>query len=118
MPNKQKGELKFVAGGRHYTLRFSTNALCVLEDATGVGALAVAAQLNDPEKMEFRVLRSMFRAGLSDSHPDMDDTEAGEIMTALGFDKVMPLIGEAFELMFPDDSEAGAASDKGKQKAA
>lgn len=111
MANREKGEVSFEAQGKTWTLRFSTNALCELEDATGKGAMAVAEEMNDPERVRIKTLRAMFWAGLTDNH-DIDVKAAGDLMNEIGVDKAGLLIGEAFQASFPD-AEAGEAA-KGK----
>ena len=124
MANKQKGEVKFVAAGQHYVLRFSNNALCELEDATGRGALEVAADLqgagDDNTKIRFKTVRTLFWAGLTDHHPDLTEKDAGNILQDLGLEKAFPLIGEAFQLVFGGDNAEpdGEKAPPGKQKAA
>lgn len=116
MANRETGGVDFTANGKTYTLRFSTNALCELEDATGKGAIAVAEEMNSPNNVRIKTLRAMFWAGLTDCHEGITIRDAGDIMGEIGVDKAGPLIGEAFQAAFPD-AEAGE-TEKGKPKAA
>lgn len=110
MSNIQKGELAFTAGGTSYTLHFSVNALCVLEGATRMNASAIAAMLSDPAQVGMTTIRTLFRCGLSDRHPELGDIEVGRIMTEIGTTEAMRLVGEAFGLAFPaaEDGEEDA----------
>ncbi len=101
MSNPHKGELSFATGGKTFTFVFSINAVCALEDELGMGVNAIAAMLSDPKQMRLGLMRSLFRCGLSDNHPDVDDAEAGRLMSALGAADAMRLVGDAFRLAFP-----------------
>lgn len=117
MANREKGEVSFDAQGKTWTLRYSTNALCELEEATGHGAIELANSMADETKIRISDLRYMLWAGLTDKHDGITVKEAGRLMDALGMDKAGPLIGEAFQAAFPSGGEAGEA-EKGKSEAA
>jgi hypothetical protein len=106
MANKQRGEVGFELDGVNYTLRFSTNAMCELEDATGVPVLQLANSLQDERSVSIKTLRAMFAAGLSDTS-DISIKEAGDIIDGLGIPRAGELIGQAFMAAFPEaDSDA------------
>ena len=109
MANKQKGE---VALG-DYTLRYSINALCELEDASGMSAIQLANTLGDEETFNTKTLRLMVWGGLTDNHEDITLKEVGEIINDTGVAVVMEAITRAFELSMPD-AEDGKKSDEGK----
>lgn len=112
MANKERGEVSFDLDGEAYTLRFSTNAMCELEDATGVPVLQLANSLQDETSVSIKTLRAMFAAGLSDSR-SVTAPQAGDIIDALGIPRAGELIGQAFMAAFPEaDSDA-----EGKPKA-
>jgi hypothetical protein len=104
--NKFKGEVSFNPGEKDYTLRYSANALCELEDALEMGVNAVATQLANPDSMRLKMVRVVFWAGLRDHHPDVTLLQAGEIITDLSLTKAMGLISSAFQLAFQDESKA------------
>lgn len=106
MANKFKGDVSFDAGGRSFTMRFSANALCELEDATGMGINALLTVLADPAKMRLKMVRAVLWAGLQDHHPDVTLHQAGEIITDLSLTKAMDLAGKSFELAFQDTSKS------------
>jgi hypothetical protein len=104
--NRFKGDVSFDAGGKSYTMRFSANALCELEDATGMGINALLTILADPAKMRLKMVRAVLWAGLQDHHPDVTLHQAGEIITDLSLTKAMDLAGKSFELAFQDTSKS------------
>jgi hypothetical protein len=109
MPNPHKGEVAFEAEGKTYTLRFSIDALCNLEEAAGKGFASIAIELSDPEKMSVSLLRKVLWAGLIEHHPDLDVRAAGElILAAGGAVVVLGQIEKAFTAAFPEDPEKGA----------
>lgn len=100
---KQRGSVEFKALGRDMSLRFSTNALCRIEDETGMAINGVLESLQSAP--ELRRMRAIFRAGVE---PALTVEETGNAMDELGFDKVAKLVEEAFSLAFPaSEGEAG-----------
>ncbi len=106
MANKLKGEVSFQSGEKTYTMRFSANALCELEDALEMGVNTVATQLANPESMRLKMVRVVFWAGLRDHHPEITLHQAGEIITDVSLTAAMGLVSKAFELAFQDNSKA------------
>jgi tail tube GTA-gp10-like protein len=99
--NLVKGEVGFDAQGRRWTLIYSVNALCRMEDELGEGAMALAATMADPAKVRVGTLRTVFWAGLADNHPELTQDGAGALMTAIGLDTAMQHIAKAFTAAFP-----------------
>jgi hypothetical protein len=102
MANKQRGEVGFEADGVRYALLYSVNALCTLEDQLGEGVMKLDRFMSDPENLRFKVLRTIFWAGLSERHPDVTEHDAGNIMTAIGVPRSVALFSKAFALAFPE----------------
>ena len=98
-----KGEVIFEADGRSYTMLFSINAICNLEENLGKTINQISESLQNTETMRMSLARSVFRAGLSDLHPKTTEKQAGEIITNLGFQPAMDLINKAFSLTFPSE---------------
>jgi hypothetical protein len=96
-----KRETSFVAAGKTYTMVFSINALCELESDFDDVVGEVAAVLAGTGKKRITVMRKVFRAGLSDHHPEVTEKEAGAIMTAIGPAMAFAKVAEAFTLAFP-----------------
>lgn len=106
MANPHRGEVAIQVGGVPYTLRFSINALCELEDHLGQGINAVAAMMADPEKIRLKTLRAVFWAALIDHHPNIDVRAAGDLLAEAGAANVMEKIAEAFSKAFPDNPDS------------
>lgn len=113
MANPHKGEVGFTADGKEWSLRYSTNALCTLEDDLDMGTAALVAELQKPDGVRMSTLRTVFWAGLQDRHQDVTREQAGEIMSEIGFANVGPLIGEAFAHAFAEGSGKKARPPKG-----
>lgn len=105
MANKYKGAVAFEAGEDSYTLSFSANALCELEDKLGVGVNEIGALMGDPEKIRMKTMRTIFWAGLLDHHPETDEKTAAVIFSKLMATEAIGLIIKAFGLAFPDAPE-------------
>jgi hypothetical protein len=108
MANKLKGEVGFEADGQSYTLVFSVNALCELEDKLGASVSDIGGLLTRGKR--FSTIRTVFWAGLVDHHPDLALKDAGRIITAIGIEQADALIGEAFGLTFPEAKALPLAS--------
>ena len=114
MANKQKGEVSLNALDRDLTLKFSTNALCELEDLTGISAIEVANSLDDEKSVTMKLLRQLVYCGLL--HNDGDQisiSDTGNIIDQVGHTAIGEKIAEAFVLAFPVP-EDGKESDEGK----
>lgn len=105
MANPHRGSVALQAGDRAYTLSFSINALCELEDALDKPVSEIVATIQDPAKVRLSGVRMLLWAGLRDHHPEVTVAEAGEIATDAGFTVAVEKIGEAFKLAFPAAKE-------------
>lgn len=113
MANPHRGEVSFEADGATYTLRYSANSLCELEESLGRGVIEITRELaswkDSPEKIRFGLIRAVFWAGLREHHPELDLKAAGElILAAGGAVEAMVKIGEAFGQAFPSPQNDGA----------
>src|SRR5690606_11174855 len=90
-----------------YTLSFSINAVCELEDALDMPVAGIVAQLNEPEKVRMSTVRTIIWAALRDHHNEVDEKAAGAIATEAGVPTVMAKIGEALALAFPAQEGKG-----------
>lgn len=110
MANPHKGEVAFEANGATYTLCFSIDALCSLEEATGKGIIAISNELSDPERLSLGMLRNVMWAGLRTYHPEIDVKAAGELIKSAGGVPVMvELIAKGFALAFPEPESGNSA---------
>lgn len=101
MANPHTGERSFEVGGATYTLRFTVNALCELEDAVGSSVSELGAALADPTRARVKLMRALLWAGLRDRHPQLTIEDAGALLDDGGAQRIMPLVAEAFSLAFP-----------------
>ena len=132
MGNPQKGEITFEAGGKDYTLVFSNNAFCVLEDYLGRGVLDIYDEIGSwsppldakgkpkPEtekeatarakRIKLSFCRALFWAGLKDRHPEMTIEAAGNLMDEVGgLVGVMKIIANGVAAASPAAKEGGSA---------
>lgn len=108
--NPQRGQLGFEVAGERFTFAFSTNALCAVEDTFGLTDITgLEAVLGGSPSL--RTIRTLFRIGLTDCHPDMTDVEAGQIMDNVGgLEPSIELIFRAVEQAFPEAAKVGAGN--------
>lgn len=102
MANPHRGSVSLQAGDRAYTLSFSINALCELEDAFDAPVAKIAADMDKAENVRIKSVRLLVWAGLRDHHEEVDLKGAGLIATEAGIPACMAAIGQAFKLAFPD----------------
>lgn len=114
MANPHRGEVGFLADGKAYTMVYTINSLCELEEETGKGVDVLAADLEAPS---ISLVRTLFWAGLRARHPEITVTAAGEIIDTLGFPEVSALIERAFNLTFPEAPKGSSRPPKASSKA-
>ncbi|WP_234897216.1 gene transfer agent family protein [Sinorhizobium medicae] len=69
MANPHRGSVAFNVGDRAYTLSFSINAICELEELLGQPVPQIAATLNKPEEIRMTTVRALIWAALVLPHP-------------------------------------------------
>jgi hypothetical protein len=111
--------LEFEAGGAAHALRFDVNALCRVEELSGLG-IADAAKLLSPETGVARIadMRMFFQAGLV-ARLSADD--AGTLMGEVGIERALELVVQAFDLAFGKgsaDKRDATGGGEGKRAAA
>lgn len=116
MPNPHRGEVSFVAGEQTYTLSFSVNSICSLEDELGEGWDAIASQLRSTPRV--KTVRAVLWAGLLDKHEGLEIEDAGRIMTEAGVAETMEAVGRALIAAFPAPKEEKAAGSRPTKRAA
>lgn len=105
--NKQRGHLGFEVGEERYTFVFSTNALCAIEDEFELEDITQLERVLT-QSPSLRTVRTLFRLGLVDEHPDMDDRAAGKIMDDVGgLEPSLKLIMQAVQNAFPEAAKDG-----------
>jgi hypothetical protein len=110
MGNIHRGDIEFTVDKKVYTLRYSINAMCDLEERLGQSVVEVGTLMSDPAKLSMSVIRSIFWAGLRDHHEAITETEAGRIMSALGIVEASQMIAKAFASAFPEVQTPGPLS--------
>lgn len=117
MPNPHKGEVELAVGEARYTLRFSIDAICRLEEATGLGLPLLAVKMSNPATMSIMLVRHALHAALFDAHPGFDLKMAGDlIVPAGGMIKVIEKITEAMAAAFPEIQAVAARPPKGPRQ--
>ena len=117
MANPHRGEYSFQVGEQTYTLLFSVNSLCMLEEELGESINTIAAQINNPATVRMKTIRALVWAGLQEKHPATSLDDAGRIITDASIPKAMAAVGSAFAGAFPDAEEAGAKSARPRRAA-
>lgn len=121
MANPHRGEVPLQAGGAHYKISFSINAMCMLEDHFDRSVVEIMGELesarDNPASLRIKTVRAIVWAALQDHHPDTSLEQAGDIVSLAGVPVVMAKIAEAITLAFPSQP-AGSAEGKGRPKRA
>jgi hypothetical protein len=113
--SKATGSVGFEADGKRWTLCYSVNALCEMEDALGKSVAEIGATLSDATKAGAKFMRAVFWAGLTDHHPDLTIKDAGALMQGIGgITRATALFSEAFALAFPEVENVPLDSGKAK----
>ena len=99
MANRARGEVGFEVDGVAYTLVYSVNAICQMEDALSVSMAKLGA---DMAAGSTSAARSAFWACLLEHHPDLTPQDAGRLMTVLGPAKAGDLLGQAMSAALPE----------------
>jgi hypothetical protein len=115
--NPLRGQASFKAGASEFTLVFDINTFCELEDETGLAVAELVDQIQD--KPSFKLLRSIFCAGLQAHHPQTAIKEAGEIMSDAGLDVMKDALARALKAAMPAPSgdKAGAEGKAPRKRA-
>ena len=95
MANPHRGEVQFEAGGKNYTIRLSTNAICSLETELGVGFGEITRRLDG---FNFLTLRSVMRGALG---ANTSIAEAAAVIDELGYAEAVTQVMEAYRLAYP-----------------
>lgn len=108
MSNPHKGEVELKAGDKIYVLRFSIDAICNLEDATGEPFSVTASAMARQETASMTLTRLLLHAALRENHPELSLKDAGEIIPeAGGMGPVAEMVFEAFAHAFPAPEASG-----------
>lgn len=112
MTNNVRGVVTQEIDGKNYGFRLGANEWCELEDDLGkstsdvvkdLEAMARSAQVN------LKLFRSIFRAALSYSEPDITLREAGDLMESYGMENAGLLVVRIVEAGMPKAEAKGSA---------
>jgi hypothetical protein len=122
--NPIKGETSFTVEGKTYTLKYSAEGLISLEERLDRGILDILEEMEgwaeSPGKARLSFLRTVFWAGLQESHPEVlpsgernpdgiDEKKAGQLMLdAGGLGGGLALVFAAMASAFPKAETKGA----------
>lgn len=102
MANTHKGEARLEVGNVVYTLVFSVNTICLIEEKLGRGFVRIGLDLQDQDKISYTVVRAMLWGALREKHKEISLEQAGDmIVDGGGFGPVLEKILEAFSAAFP-----------------
>jgi Phage tail tube protein, GTA-gp10 len=121
MSNTVRGKIDFEVGGSSYSLHFTANGMCELEDAAGCSAMAFLKRLeaSAADDLSFGDVRLLFWAGLQEHHPELTVRDAGALMTSVGgIGGAMELAGRAVAESMPKPDDGGDTSQGKKTKGA
>ena len=119
MANPHRGEVKLKAGEKAYTLRFSIDAICQLEEATGKNLVALMTEMSDAKRMSISAVRQLLHAALHEHHPEVSLIEAGELMMAAGgLLTSLAIVTDAMQAAFPEASGTPDPRNRAARRAA
>lgn len=102
MSNPHRGEVALPAGDATYTLVYTTNAVCALEEDLGQSLAEIVNGMG-----RLKVMRAVLWAGLLERHQLGKPEDAGPIMDAAGVPAVVEAVNRAISSAFPPP-DAGA----------
>lgn len=120
MANLHRGQIAETIDGKRYVFRLGANEWAELEEELGKD---FSALVNDfytnaaAGDISMKVLRSYFRAALSEFDPDITDTEAGKMMSDVGMMRAAEIIGRVIAAGMPDDMKGDAEANPQKPAA-
>lgn len=98
-----------------FKLVFDANALCEIEEATGLDLGGFLEKLSDPKHMSFRMIRAFVWGGLTKHHPDLDLADAGDIISDAGLEPLIVAMQKAVGSAMPKVKEKKPGEAKAKQ---
>lgn len=114
--NRVAGESILTVNDRDYKLVFSFDALCVMEQITGMGMEEIWRALQ--AKPRLSLLRSIFYAGLKEHNPEVTERIAGELIGLAGLPAVVAAIEATMKAAWPADKGGGGNGMGDPQKTA
>ena len=113
--NPHKGEVSFeLVSGETYTLQFTIDAVCTLEELLDKSTMEIFTQL---ARGRIGTLRACMWAGLQAHHPKISVREAGEMIPHIKSkdgENALQLVTRAMNLAFGEADQDGEAAEDGK----
>lgn len=100
MANPARSEVALKVGDNDYTLKFSTNSICELEDRLDKGLNEIVRNME-----RVATVRALLWAGLRHHHPEVTIAGAGEMIDSAGVGPITDAIGRALTAAFPPASQ-------------
>jgi hypothetical protein len=103
--NRHRGTYDLNLGDEVYTICYSINSICDLEEALGENGrprsvTKIAEDLNDPDKLSLRFVRAFLWSGLR-KHHDMSIEACGDLIEKYGLPVVLEQLVTGFVGAFP-----------------
>lgn len=117
MANPHRGAVALETDGKVYSLRFTTNSICELEEHFGQPIAKIVTELQDESNASMKMVRAVVWGALLSEQPDITLKDAGNLLDEVGVDALTEKLGLALQRFFPD-AEAGEKKNPPKAKAA
>lgn len=105
MANQLRGEVGFQADGQDYTIVYTIDALCHLEDRLDQDIGAILERCRH-ELRRLGFLRVLLWAGLREKHPEVDEQAAGDLVAKVGVVSMGAMLATAMMQALPPPKEA------------
>jgi hypothetical protein len=105
MANQLRGEAGFKADGKDYTIVFTIDAFCHLEDRLDQD-IGEILQRCRKELKRLGFLRTLLWAGLREKHGDVDEEACGDLVAKVGVVAMGTLLATAMMQAMPPPKEA------------
>ena len=117
--NRLRGEYPLRVGEKTYTLRYGVNALIALSEGLGCKTIMEIGQRLSSDRISFRDLRMLLKAALERHHPEISETDVGDLIDEMGgVGVVLELIPTVLDAAFPAKQGGGEGGDPNGQGAA
>lgn len=111
MGNPLKGAVSFELDGEAMQLSYSSEALYRLEEELGLKVNALARQLEDREQISMKLLRTLFWAGLLDTHETLKPDQVSSYFRRIAPVDMIQLVTMAFTGAFVDHKATPATAE-------
>lgn len=103
MANKERGEVDLPTEDRTYTMQLTWNELAKFEAIQDVSWFEdFVPKLSAPNSIRGGEWIALLWAGLQRHQPEITLFDAGDVMTAVGAEKVVEVVMQCLQFTFPD----------------